>query len=91
MIIPYVNGEPLMYKDIYEAIKYANQKKLLTLIASNGILLNNNNSEKLVDAGLDFIKVHISGFTNQVHQIQHRKGNVDGRLRSFASHKGKKK
>ena len=77
MIIPYVNGEPLMHKDIYEAIDYANKNKLLTLIASNGILLNNNNSERLIDAGLDFLKVHISGFSNSIHQIQHRKGNVD--------------
>ncbi len=77
MIIPYVNGEPLMHKDIYEAINYANKNKLLTLIASNGILLNDNNSKKLIGAGLDFLKVHISGYTNSVHQIQHRKGNVD--------------
>ena len=77
MIIPYVNGEPLMYKGIYEAIDYATKKKLLSLIASNGILLNENNSKKLIDAGLDFLKVHISGFTNSVHQIQHRKGDVE--------------
>jgi len=83
MIIPYVNGEPLMHKDIYEAINYANKNKLLTLIASNGILLNNNNSEKLIGAGLDFLKVHISGYTNPVHQIQHRKGNVDSILKNL--------
>ena len=77
MIIPYVNGEPLMYKGIYQAIDYTSNKKLLSLIASNGILLNENNSKKLIEAGLDFLKVHISGFTNKIHQIQHRKGNVD--------------
>ncbi len=77
MMIPYVNGEPLMYKGIYQAIDYTTNKKLLSLIASNGILLNENNSKKLIESGLDFLKVHISGFTNNVHQIQHRKGNVD--------------
>ena len=94
MIIPYVNGEPLMYKDIYDAIRYSNQKRLLTLIASNGILLNINNSEKLIDAGLDFIKVHISGFTNPIHQIQHRKGDVNlilKNLKNFNEIKIKKK
>ena len=44
MIIPYVNGEPLMYKGIYQAIDYTSNRKLLSLIASNGILLNENNS-----------------------------------------------
>jgi len=94
MIIPYVNGEPLMHKDIYEAIGYANTNKLLTLIASNGILLNDNNSEKLIDAGLDFLKVHISGYSNPVHQIQHRKGNVDlilKNLENFVKKKSNKK
>ena len=77
MIIPYINGEPLMYKDIYSAINYANNKKLLTLIASNGILLNERNSEKLITSGLDFLKVHTSGFSNEIHSIQHRKGNAE--------------
>lgn len=77
MIIPYVNGEPLMYKGIYEAIQHATAKKTLSLIATNGILLNNNNSNKLIESGLDFIKIHVSGMTNPVHQIQHRKGDVN--------------
>lgn len=77
LMIPYINGEPLMYKGIYDAIQYTSQSKILSLIASNGILLNKKNSEKLIDAGLDLLKVHISGFTNEVHQIQHRKGDVN--------------
>ena len=90
MIIPYVNGEPLMHKDIYEAIGYANKNRLLTLIASNGILLNSNNSDKLIDAGLDFLKVHISGFTNPVHKIQHRKGDVNLILKNLETFNKKK-
>ena len=77
MMIPYVNGEPLMYKGIYQAIDYTSSKGTLSLIASNGILLNENNSKKLIEAKLDFLKVHISGYTNKIHQIQHRKGDVD--------------
>ena len=77
MIVPYINGEPLMYKGIYDAIKYASSKKMFTLIASNGILLNRNNSERLIESGLDFLKVHISGMTKEVHSIQHRKGDVE--------------
>lgn len=83
IMIPYINGEPLMYKGIYEAIDYTSKAKTLTLIASNGILLNLNNSEKLIKSGLDFLKVHISGFSNSVHQIQHRKGNVDFILKNL--------
>ncbi|SVD12810.1 uncharacterized protein METZ01_LOCUS365664, partial [marine metagenome] len=75
--IPYINGEPLLSKDIYNAIQAASDRGIGTLIASNGILLNENNSRKLLDADLDCLKVHISGFTNKIHTIEHRKGDVE--------------
>ncbi|MCE0498129.1 MAG: SPASM domain-containing protein [Methylacidiphilales bacterium] len=77
MAIPYVNGEPLMSRDIYAAIKYAADKRILTLIASNGILLNEINSRRLLAAGLDCLKVQISGFTQPIHSIEHRRGDVE--------------
>ena len=75
--IPYINGEPLMSKDIYKSIQVATDRGIGTLIASNGILLNEKNSRKLLDADLDCLKVHISGFTNNIHKIEHRKGDVE--------------
>ena len=75
--IPYINGEPLLSKDIYSAIQAASDRGIGTLIASNGILLNEKNSRKLLDADLDCLKVHISGFTNKIHTIEHRKGDVE--------------
>jgi MoaA/NifB/PqqE/SkfB family radical SAM enzyme len=77
MAIPYVNGEPLLSKDVYKAIQYATDLRICTLIATNGILMNEANCEKLLRAGLDLIKIHISGFTQSVHSIQHRKGDVE--------------
>ncbi len=75
--VPYVNGEPLLSKDVYAAIQHATNRKVGTLIATNGMILNEANSKKLLDAGLDFLKIHISGFTQDIHKIQHRKGNVE--------------
>ena len=77
MSIPYVNGEPLLTKSIYEAIEFSTKKNVATMIASNGMILNEANGRKLLEAGLDFIKVHISGFTQATHAIQHRKGDVE--------------
>jgi hypothetical protein len=76
MAVPYVNGEPLMSKDIYAAIETATRHRVGTLIASNGILLNERNARRLLEAGLDCLKIHISGFTPAVHSVQHRKGDV---------------
>lgn len=77
MIVPYINGEPLLSKDIYKAIQHASDNNIATMIATNGILLNERNCEELLKAGLDFIKIHISGFTQPTHSIEHRKGDVE--------------
>lgn len=77
MAIPYINGEPLLAKNIYKAIQLATDNKVATLIATNGVLLNEQNATKLLRAGLDLIKIHISGFTQPVHNIEHRKGDVE--------------
>lgn len=77
MSIPYVNGEPLLSKDIYNSIQWATDNKVATLIATNGMILNERNAEKLLKSGLDVIKIHISGFTREVHNIEHRKGDVE--------------
>mgnify|MGYP002837368733 CR=1 FL=1 len=44
--ILYLNGEPLMYKDLVPALRYATDRKVATLIATNGELLFEN---KIID------------------------------------------
>ncbi|MCX5703416.1 MAG: radical SAM protein [Candidatus Omnitrophica bacterium] len=77
MVVPYVNGEPLLSKDVYKVIQYASDNDIATMIATNGILLNGDNCAKLLGAGLDFIKIHISGFTQPTHRIEHREGDIE--------------
>lgn len=72
----YVNGEPLMYKDIFNAIRYSSNYGVATLISSNGMLLNDSNSRKLLDAGITFIKVQFSGMTQEIHERQSRKTDI---------------
>jgi sulfatase maturation enzyme AslB (radical SAM superfamily) len=86
LMVPYINGEPLLSRDIYRAIRLATDLRVGTLIASNGLLLTREKSRRLLDAGLDFLKVHISGFTQTVHAVQHRRGDVErikANLREF--------
>jgi len=68
----YVNGEPLMYTDLYKAIEFASDRKVATLISTNGELLTEKNIQKLLDSGLDFIKIAISGFSQGIFEVQHR-------------------
>ncbi|MBN8217048.1 MAG: radical SAM protein [Spirochaetes bacterium] len=73
----YVGGEPLLYKDIYRAAALCTRHRVPTMIATNGMLLTEKASSQLLDAGLDFIKIAVSGFTQGVYQRQHRKGKIE--------------
>ncbi len=58
--IVFSSTEPLLYKDIIEAINYVKKKKLRCRLTTNGFLLPNF-AEKLVDSGLDELLISIDG------------------------------
>jgi radical SAM protein with 4Fe4S-binding SPASM domain len=73
----YVNGEPLVYKEIYSAIKYASERNVATMMSTNGILLTEKNALRLIESGICFVKVAISGFSQETYRRQARHGNVE--------------
>ena len=58
-IIAFTGGEPLIREDLFELISYVNQKKAMPIMFTNGLLLTDENVQKLVDAGLYSIFVSI--------------------------------
>ncbi len=50
-------GEPLLNKDIYKFIALSSQRGMITHITTNGSALNDQNIERLLDAGLSSIAV----------------------------------
>jgi len=77
LVIPYVNGEPFIYKHLDKVLNHLNVNKMGSMLSTNGLLLNDKNIDLIIREDLDQIKVHISGFTNPVHKIQHRLGDVE--------------
>lgn len=77
MAVLYVNGEPLLYEPLSRVIRYASDRKVATMISTNGFLLSEERSRQMIDAGLDFIKIAVSGFSQETSRIQHRTGNID--------------
>jgi MoaA/NifB/PqqE/SkfB family radical SAM enzyme len=73
----YVNGEPLMYNGLYDAIRYASDRNVATVISSNGELMTESNSRKLLESDLDFLKVAISGFSDETVLVQHRTCHIE--------------
>ena len=75
--VPYVNGEPFIYKRIEQVLAELKQRRIGSIISTNGILLSDKNIDMILTQDLDLIKIHVSGFTNQIHQIQHRVGDIE--------------
>lgn len=73
----YTNGEPLLYKDLGKVVKFATQRKVMTMIATNGLLFTDENAQEILSAGIDFIKIQLGGFTQDIYSIQIRYGNVE--------------
>lgn len=55
-------GDPLLYPHLSELVRYASQKKLRTMIYTNGIDLNEEYLIKLKNAGATQIVIHIDVF-----------------------------
>lgn len=77
MAVLYVNGEPLLYEPLYRAISYASERRVATMISTNGFLLTEDKSRQLLESGLDFIKIAVSGFSRYTARIQHRTGDIE--------------
>lgn len=72
----YATGEPLLNTQASAMVGYASQRGLATMLSTNGMLLDAEMSEKLLRAGIDYCKVAVSGFTQDVYGVYHRGGEV---------------
>ncbi len=58
-ILAFTGGEPLLRDDIYELVAHVDQRKALPLLFTNGLLLTDENVDRLADAGLYTLFVSI--------------------------------
>lgn len=61
-------GEPLLNPRILDMIKYANSKGIKTRIHTNGVLLNENLSREIINAGLNLISFSFDGYTKDTYE-----------------------
>ncbi len=90
----YTNGEPLLYKDLHKVIRFATDRGVATMISTNGLKFTQENITQILTAGIDFIKIQLGGFTQDVYSIQIRYGHVEKlkeniRMLARANRKGK--
>ncbi|UOY10532.1 heme b synthase [Methanonatronarchaeum sp. AMET6-2] len=66
-ILILTGGEPLMRNDIYEISDYADKKGLRVVLATNGTTLNQDNTRKLIESGIQRISISLDGATPESH------------------------
>jgi len=67
-------GEPFLRKDIFEIISYGSKKGVKIELVSNGSLINEEMSEKIVNSGLSNIAISLDGATQSTHDFIRQKG-----------------
>ncbi len=64
----WLQGEPLLHKNITEMIAYISSKKIKTTISTNGQLINEKMAEQLVLNGLNKIYIAIDGANQETYE-----------------------
>lgn len=54
-------GEPLLRKDFFELAGYATDKKIRTVISTNGTLITKDVADKMTSAGIQYVGVSLDG------------------------------
>lgn len=58
-VMLYIQGEPLLNKDIFKMIAYAKTKRIYVSLSSNGYFLDRQNITQILDSGLDHITISL--------------------------------
>ena len=61
------SGEPTLCKYLPEAIKYCKDRNLKTYVFTNGYLLTPDLGKKLIDNGIDFVRISAIGYDSETY------------------------
>ncbi|MCT7539712.1 radical SAM protein [Aliarcobacter cryaerophilus] len=61
-------GESLLHKDLPEMIKLSKQVSDKVTLVTNGSLLNKKNIDKLIDSGIDIIRISLQGLNKEEYK-----------------------
>jgi len=68
-ILTFSGGEPLLRRNLYDAIKRANDNGMLCTIASNGTLITPKVAKKLAEVGIKRVEIGLDGARAETHDF----------------------
>lgn len=79
-LIFYFQGEPYINPSFLDMVSYANDKGIYTISSTNGHFLNNENSKKTIESGLDRLIISVDGTTQEVYENYRKEGKLESVL-----------
>jgi len=76
-LIFYFQGEPYLNPSFLDLVKYSTSKKIYTATSTNAHYLNDANSKKTVESGLDRLIISIDGTTQETYESYRVGGHLD--------------
>src|SRR5688572_2513925 len=76
-LVFYFQGEPYLNPSFLDMVAYASKKKIYTATSTNAHYLNDENSRRTIESGLDRLIISIDGTTQDVYQQYRVGGKLD--------------
>ncbi len=73
IFVSITGGEPLVRKDLFEVVAHMSKLGLASCIVTNGVLLDERNAARLVEAGMRTVSISVDGLA-QTHEAVRGKG-----------------
>jgi MoaA/NifB/PqqE/SkfB family radical SAM enzyme len=70
-------GESFLNKNFIEMVAYASQNNIISAVSTNFVAISKEDTENLIDAGLDYLIVGLDGATEEVYQKVRPGGKLD--------------
>jgi len=78
--IHFTGGEPLLRKDIFLLLAYSNNIGLITVLETNGTLINKDYAFKIKNLGISRVKISLDG-VGKIHEYLRGKGSFNATIR----------
>ena len=70
LVTLHLSGEPLLHPDIPQLISIIKKEKLNTALSTNGLLMTKQKIEKIIEAGLDCIRIDFAANKERYEEIR---------------------
>lgn len=76
-LIFYFQGEPYINPEFLDMVAYANKKNIYTITSTNGHFLDDENSRKTIESGLDRMIISVDGTTQDTYANYRKEGKLE--------------